>query len=183
MTAARTASAGSYRPLDDGVTVMPRGLVAVHVRLRLADGAEERRPRPELDVAHLVELFAGGRGQLATAARLERFQHLPIVVELRRSVAVRAREVRHPAGRHHGHALWTRSEDLAERPPPVVASARRRLRREIDVHVQWDDRHRWLGHREMERDVERVIERRVLGIDESETPLDALTPDRSRQRP
>src|SRR5438094_570815 len=125
MTAARTASAGSYRPLDDGVTVMPRGLVAVHVRLRLADGAEERRPRPELDVAHLVELFAGGRGQLATAARLERFQHLPIVVELRRSVAVRAREVRHPAGRHHGHALWTRSEDLAERPPPVVPSARR----------------------------------------------------------
>src|SRR2546430_17468766 len=93
MASAGTASAGSYRPLDDGVPVMPRGLVAVHVRLRLADGAEERGPRPELDVAHLVELFAGDRGQLAALTRLQRLQQSPIVVELRRSVAVRAREV------------------------------------------------------------------------------------------
>src|SRR5438128_4500398 len=143
MTAARTASAGSYRPLDDGVTVMPRGLVAVHVRLRLADGAEERGPRPELDVAHLVELLAGDRGQLAALTRLQRLQQSPIVVELRRSVAVRAREVGHTARGHQGHALRTRPENLAERPPPVVAAARRRLGREIDVHVQRDDRHRW----------------------------------------
>ena len=34
----------------------------------------------------------------------------------------------------------------------------------------------------MERDVERVIERRVLGIEEIEAPLDALLHDRSRQR-
>ena len=48
--------------------------------------------------------------------------------------------------------------------------------------MERDDGHARLGHREVERDVERVVERRVLCIEEVEAALDALLDDGSSQR-
>src|SRR4029434_11308366 len=73
-------------PLDHRVAVVPRRLVAVDVRLRVADRSQQRDPRTQLDVAALVQLLAGEPRHLAAAARAERFEQPAIVLELARAV-------------------------------------------------------------------------------------------------
>src|SRR5213593_3188188 len=58
--------------------------------------------------------------------------------------------------------------------PPLVTPPRRRLGRQIHVHVQGDDGRRRLGHREVERDEERVVEAPVLRVQQIEPALDPL---------
>src|SRR3989442_1360708 len=92
--------------------------------------------------------------------------------ELRRGVAVRPREVGHAGRGHEGPPLPPRSQNLAEGPALLVAALGRRLGRQVDVDVEWDEGDGRLRHREVERHVEGVVERRVLRVDEIEPPLD-----------
>ncbi len=135
---------------------MPARLHRDEVGLTLAERARRAGPAAQFDIAGGVELgfvVADQRFQIAGGEPGERRL---VPGEVRARIALGAGEMRHAAARQHHGLEPHRGDDIGDRRAKGPAALDRRLRRQIGVDPDRQDR---VGDAEMgQRDADRVID-------------------------
>ena len=135
---------------------MPARFQRGDVGLALAERSGGGRPAAQLDIAGLIERGFVPADQRFQIAGAQLSHHRLVPGELRMRITLGAGEMRHAAARHDRCPQTHRGNDARYRLAKGVAALHRRLRRQVGIDVDRQDR--VLDAEMGERDAHRVID-------------------------